>query len=82
MTSRPLARTNSAAGPCRLQSYAFGHMDVEGEHGGREPGEDDEPSLCGCAEMAGAGGDDREGERKDEEPALGWPERISQVRLW
>jgi hypothetical protein len=55
--------------------------DMEGEHDGLEPGEDDEPSLCGTAEMAGAGGGDKDLEagREDEEPSLGWPERMSQT---
>jgi hypothetical protein len=30
---------------CYLQSQSLGEIDVEGEHDGREPGEDDEPAL-------------------------------------
>jgi hypothetical protein len=30
---------------CYSQSASFGEVDVEGEHDGREPGEDDEPAL-------------------------------------
>jgi hypothetical protein len=35
-------------------------QDLEDEHDGREPSEDDEPSLCGRADEAGGGGDDRD----------------------
>jgi hypothetical protein len=52
-------------------------LDLEEEHDGKEPDVDDEPSLCGSAEMAGTSGDDRdlEGDDSDREPSLGFPER-------
>jgi hypothetical protein len=64
-----------------LASVSFGEIDVEGEHDGREPCVDGEPSLCGSADEAGAGGSDQdiEGERFDDEPSLGWPERLRQT---
>jgi hypothetical protein len=42
---------------------------------------DGEPSLCGRADEAEAGGDDRdlEGDRVDDEPSLGWPGRVHQT---
>jgi hypothetical protein len=51
--------------------------DLEGEHDGAEPSEDDEYSLCGVTVEAGNG--DLEGPLVDNEPSLGWPEGVRQV---
>jgi hypothetical protein len=51
--------------------------DLEGEHDGAEPGEDDEYSLCGLTVESGNG--DLEGPLADDEPSLGWSERMRQV---
>lgn len=51
--------------------------DPEGEHDGAEPGEDDEYSLCWVSVESGNG--DLEGPLADDEPSLGWPERVRQV---
>ena len=56
-----------------------GSLDLEDQHDGREPGEDDEPSLGGIEACTGGDDKDMEGDDADREPSLGWPERLGQA---
>jgi hypothetical protein len=68
------------------QSISFGEVDVEGEHDGREPDVDSEPSLGSSNDHHGNGTSyinwadivDAEGHDDDFEPSLGWTEQMGQ----
>jgi hypothetical protein len=57
-----------------LPSVSFGHLDVEGEHDGREPSEDDEEGHDREGDELQHGGDEHDGAEPDAdgEPSLGW----------
>lgn len=52
-----------------------GTNDLEDEHDGCEPHEDDEPNLCGISVDAAMAGPDLEADDSDDEPSIGFDER-------